>query len=78
MPRDRAGGTGAPGLLEDDAEEARAADAMLEVREEGCRGGGVCEAPPAGCRRTRIDAVRKCFNHGALGAGSSQGTANGS
>jgi hypothetical protein len=35
--------TRAAGRLEDDTQGARAADALLEVREEGCRGGGGCQ-----------------------------------
>ena len=34
----------APGRLEGDTQGARATDALLEVREEGCQGGGGCGA----------------------------------
>ena len=47
LSRDSAAGARASGRLESDAQGARHADALLEVRKEGRRGRGSCEAETA-------------------------------
>jgi hypothetical protein len=47
--------------LEDDAQGTGAANALLEVREEGCRGGGGCEAKDAGAPKNPHRSV--CRGH---------------
>src|ERR1700739_573265 len=47
LPRDRARGAGTPGRLENDTRRARAADALLAVRKEGCGGRRSGEAKTA-------------------------------
>jgi hypothetical protein len=42
----------------------RAADALLEVRQEGCRGGGSCQAQTARCALKTADVRRTSLGRG--------------
>jgi AraC-like DNA-binding protein len=55
VPGNSAAGTRPPGRLETDVKGTRAADALLEVREEGRRGSGGCQAETT--RRTEEPAL---------------------